>query len=262
MQELILEQPESLVHVQEEPALEIALPQVFIQPELTALQRGQLPHLEGLIARLYRSHVQGSMVLGLDYQALVNEFQPLFTWAVACWDYLLSTEGCRFVLRNGEERYACRGDYRVVTDRDYSRLTHRIFRQCVFEFAHTACPQSFAGYLRTHFWDAVLLAYRKLEDPPDLRQRKLTAYSYLRCIPYRFFKAYHHELVARVLRALPSEHHRVLERYFLHFETLPAAAQHLELPLETSEERLRSALTTLLIHHRLTYCLLRQIERY
>lgn len=262
MQDLILEQPESLIHVQEEPALEIALPQVFSQPDLTVLQRGQLPHLEGLITRLYQQHVQGSLVLGPEYQALVNEFQPLFTWAIACWDYLLSTEGCRFVPRAGEERYGCRGDYRVVTDRDYSRLAHRVFRQCCFELAQAGAAPSFAGYLRTHFWDALRLAYCKLENPPDPRQRNLTAYSYLRCIPYRFFNTYHHELVSRTLQTLPPEHHHVLERYFLHFETLPAVAQHGGVPLETSEERLRSGLTTLLIHHRLVYCLLRQIERY
>ena len=115
-----------LVFVQDEPALEIALPQVFDQPSLATLQRGKLPNVEALVARLYRSmpsNPQGG--LGPDYQELVAEFQPLFTWAIACWDYLLSTEGCRFVLRNGEQKNGARGDYRVITDKDYSRMVDR-----------------------------------------------------------------------------------------------------------------------------------------
>src|SRR3990167_7873859 len=122
--------------VQEEPALEIALPQVFDQPPLGVLQRGKLANVEMAVAKIFRNHqTNPKLGLGTDYQELVNEFQPLFTWAIACWDFLLSTEGCRFVPRNGEQRYGVRGDYRAFTDKDFSRLIHSLFRVCVLECA-------------------------------------------------------------------------------------------------------------------------------
>jgi hypothetical protein len=261
---LMLEPVEEFVQVQDEPALEIALPQVFTQPELTLLQRGKLPHVEELAIRFSSTYLSrnGTSTLGPDYQELVNEFQPLFTWAIACWDYLLSTEGCRFILRAGDERLYCRGDYRAVTDKDYSRLVHRIFRQCVLDFAHTSQGHPLAGFLRTHFWDAVLRAYRKFEDPPDPRQRKLTPYSYLRCVPYQFLNSFHHELVYRTVQKLSRDELRAIELYFLRFHTLPATSQAMNLPSEAVDECLRRGLLTLLIEDRLVYCLLRQIERY
>lgn len=256
---------DELVQVQDEPALEIALPQVFIQPTLTTLQRGKLPHVEWLVARLYRAAVEANgsgAGLGPDYQALVNEFQPLFTWGMACWDFLLSTEGCRFLPRHPGDKVCYRGDYRVVTDVDYSRLLHRVFRQCVLACARTSIEQSLSGYLRVHFWHAVLSAYRELENPPDPHQRTLTAYSYLRCVPYQFLNAYHHELVHRTLHALSPQERRTIDAYFLHFLKLEAAAEAVSLPVEQANATLRRGLLSLLLEHRLVYCLLRQIERY
>jgi len=263
MQEMLLEHVEDFEPVQDEPALEIALPQVFTQPALTTLQRGKLRHAEALIGTLAEAHAgHNGAPLGPDYQLLVNEFQPLFTWATACWDYLLSTEGCRFVLRSGDEKLYSRGDYRAVTDTEYSRLVHRVFRQCVLDFPQAGTGQSFTGYLRAQFWGAVLDTYRRLEDPPDPRQRTLTPYSYLRCIPYQFLNAFHHELVHRTVRRLPAQELRAVERYFLHFDTLPAAAEAMAAAPEQVEELLRRALLALLVSDRLVYCLLRQIERY
>ncbi len=261
---LDLEPQAELVQVQEEPALEIALPQVFSQPPLVTLQRDKLPHIELLVARLHQMQMDshGTASLGQDYQALVTEFQPLFAWATACWDYLLSTEGCRFVARHGDERLYSRGDYRAVTDRDYSRLVHRIFRMCVFAFAQTPVDQTLASYLRTHFWDAVAGAYRTLDEPLDPRQRKLTAYSYLRCVPYQFLNRYHHELVHGIVQKLPREEQRALNLYFLQFFTLDAAAHTMELSLDAADDLLRRGLFPLLCDDRLVYCLLRQIERY
>lgn len=255
---------EELVQVQEEPALEIALPQVFIQPDLTALQRGKLANVEWLVARLYRvfADSNGTAPLGSDYQALVTEFQPLFAWGIACWDYLLTIEGCRFGLRHGDEKLYARGDYRVITDGDYSRLLHRVFRDCVLAFAHFPSYHSLSSYLRANFWTAVLQAYRKLEDPPDPLQRKLTAYSYLRCVPYRFLNRFHHELVLDTLTRVPRLERGALDQYFLNFRTLPATADALRLPAEDAEAALRRGLSGLLLHDRLVYCLLRQIERY
>ncbi|MBI2884995.1 MAG: hypothetical protein HYY15_02355 [Candidatus Omnitrophica bacterium] len=260
---------EELVHVQEEPALEIALPQVFTQPDLGALRRGKLPHAEWLVAQLYQTHAaalhSGEAIpggLGPAYQELVQEFQPLFTWGIACWDFLLSTEGCRFVPRTSDERRSARGDYRAFTDRDHSRLLHRIFRQEVFAFAHDPAESSLAGYLRARFWPEVVAAYNKLSDPPNPLERKLSAYSYLRCIPYQFLNSVHQTLVADALSTLPRQERATVEGYFLRFQTISGTAQLMSFSEEAVETLLQRSLVTLLTRDRLVYCLLRQIERY
>ena len=257
------------LNVQEEPALEIALPQVFTQPELGSLRRGKLPHVEWLVAQLYQTHAAalntGEPIpggLGPSYQALVQEFQPLFTWGIAYWDFLLSTEGCRFVARTSDERRSVRGDYRAFTDRDYSRLLHHIFRHCAFAFAHDPTESSLAGYLRARFWPDVVSTYDKLNEPVDQTQRKLTSYSYLRCIPYQFLNSVHQILVADALAPLPREERQALEWYFLHFQTLSSTAQLMSAAEDTVEALLHRGLITLLTRDRLAYCLLRQIERY
>ena len=251
------------VHVQEEPALEIALPQVFVQPILTVLQRGKVPHVEALVAQIFRrSQADPDGALGPDYQELVTEFQPLFAWTTACWDYLLSTEGCRFVPRHGEQRLGVRGDYRALTDRDYSRMVHGIFRSCILEFARQPNEQSLSQWLREHLWPIILETYRRFENPPDPRQRILTPYSYLRCIPYQFLNDFHHELVYATVHRLPEMERRAIDAYFLHFCTEAAAAESLGRSTEALLAWLRQGLLKLLINDRLVYCLLRQIERY
>jgi len=251
------------VYVQDEPALELALPQVFTQPELITLQRGRLPHVEALVAKIARRQIdQPGAPLGPEYQELVNEFQPFFTWSIACWDYLLSTEGCRFVPRGGEHRYGIRGDYRVVTDKDYSRMVHALFRTSVFEFAQQPEAPLLAAWLRERFWPRILESYRQLEQPADPRQRTLTAYSYLRCIPYKFLNDFHHQLVHETIADLPERERQAIAAYFLHFYTDAASAQQLACSLEEFLAFLRQGLVKLLINDRLVYCLLRQIERY
>jgi len=252
-----------LVSVQEEPELDIALPQVFEQPELTVLQRGRLANVEGLVAQLFRRFRDNPAgALGPDYQELVNEFQPLFAWTTASWDYLLSTEGCRFVPRHGELRAGVRGDYRAVTDKDYSRLVHGLFRRCVFEFAQQPEVPSLTPWLRERFWTTVLEAYRQLENPPDPHQRILTPYSYLRCIPYQFLNEFHHALVYSTAQRLPPAEWKAVDGYFLHFFTEQASAEFMGCPAEEWRASLRQAMVKLLIDERLVYCLLRQIERY
>lgn len=251
------------VYIQEEPALEIALPQVFVRPELTALQRGKIVNVEALVAQIFRYHQANPEAgLGADYQELITEFQPLFRWATACWDYLLSTEGCRFVPRHGEVRLGVRGDYRAVTEKDYSRIVHGIFRVCVLEFARRPSVASLNEWLRERFWPLTLEAYRRLEHPPDPRQRMLTAYSYLRCAPYEFLNDYHQQLVYATVQRLPSMEWRALDVYFLRFFTEAASAASLGTSSEELLALLREALTKLLVNDRLVYCLLRQIERY
>ncbi|MDP3721935.1 MAG: hypothetical protein Q8R91_00320 [Candidatus Omnitrophota bacterium] len=264
------QEPQTIA-VQDEPALEIALPQVFVQPTLTALQRGRRPHVEALAVQIaQRVQLNPTQGLGPDYQELVNEFQPLFAWAIACWDYLLSTEGCRFVPRSPLQKSGARGDYRVVTDKDFSRLAHGAFRRCVLDFAETTPsgadtsphPTSLSRRLRERFWPLLLQAYRELEQPPDPRQRILTPYSYLRCVPYQFLNPFHQDLVDAAVQRLPVRERQALDAYFLQFSTEPAAAEALGCPVEELRSALRQGLLTLLLEHRLVYCLLRQIERY
>ena len=252
-----------LVLVQEEPALELAFPQTFTQPELGALQRERIPNVEALVAKILSNYNANAIAgLGADYQALVSEFAPLFTWAMASWDYLLSTQGCRFVPRNLERKIGIRGDYTAFSDKDFSRLVHRVFRQCVLDFAQQPDARSLAEWLRRHFWPMTLKVYEKLEEPADPHQRTLTAYSYLRCVPYKFLNNYHHELVYSATKQLPPNQRQAIETYFLHFYTESATANAISIPRETSSALLRGGLTQLLIHDRLVYCLLRQIERY
>jgi len=256
-------QQHATVYAQEEPALEIALPQVFEQPTLTYLQRGKLPHVEALVAQLFRRHhAEPDGPLGSDYQELVTEFQPLFAWALASWDYLLSTEGCRFLPRTHKQKFGVRGDYAAITDKEYSRMVHTIFRDAVFAFAQTPEAPSLSQWLRERFWPSVLDAYRRLSQPPDPRQRALTPYSYLRCVPYQFLNAYHQDLVDATLRRLPEREWQALDVYFLHFFTEPASAQAMTVSQDEWFETMRHGLIKLLIDHRLVYCLLRQIERY
>ena len=251
------------VYVQEEPALEIALPQVFEQPVLEGLQRGKVPNVEGLVAQIFRRYqTNPDGGLGNDYQELVTEFQPLFRWAIACWDYLLSTEGCRFLPRHGEVRLGVRGDYRAVSDKDYSRIIHGVFRACVLEFAQQPSASSLSEWLRQRFWPLTLEAYRRLDQPSDPRQRTLTPYSYLRCVPYEFLNEYHQDLVYTTAQRLPVMEWRALEAYFLHFYTEAASAHTLSTSHEELIALLRQGLIKLLINNRLVYCLLRQIERY
>lgn len=251
------------VYVQEEPALEIALPEVCSQPELTVLQRGKVSNVEALVGQIFRRHqANPDAALGPDYQELVTEFQPLFAWTVACWDYLLSTEGCRFVPRHGEQRFGVRGDYRAVTDKDYSRIVHGLFRACVLEFAQQPSAPLLSQWLRERLWPAVAESYRRLENPPDPRQRTLTPYSYLRCVPYQFLNEFHHDLVYTIVQQLPSMEQQAIHAYFLQFYTEAASAEALGCPVEELLGHLRGALVKLLVNHRLVYCLLRQIERY
>ncbi|MBI3021061.1 MAG: hypothetical protein HYY59_03560, partial [Candidatus Omnitrophica bacterium] len=53
-----------------------------------------------------------------------------------------------------------------------------------------------------------------------------------------------------------------IDAYFLHFFTEAASAEALGAEAEALGHLLRQGLMKLLIHERLVYCLLRQIERY
>ena len=264
MVELDLESVDTeYVAVQDEPALELALPQVFVQPALTTVRRGKCSDVDALLTTIAQHHQQHpDEPLGEDYQALVTEFQPFFVWTTACWDYLLSTEGVRFLSRNGEHRVGIRGDYRVATEKDYSRLVHRTFRECLFAYAQHPRTQSFGQWLTEQFWPRLLEAYQQWQYPSDPRQRTLSPYSYLRCVPYQFLNDFHHTLVYSTVKTLPPVEQQAIDSYFFHFYTEQASAETMRYPHEQWLTVLRAGLLKLLINHRLVYCLLRQIERY
>ncbi len=248
----------------EEPELEIALPHGISQPPLMSVQRGQLSHVEWIVARLHRAQLAlpEPGPLGRNYQAVVNEFQPLLAWTLSCWDYLLSTEGCRFTERTDQEKLWYRGDYRPVLQRDFSRLAHRAFRQCVLDYAQTTTEATLAHFLKARLWPTIVVAYRRLAEPSDPRQRRLTPYSYLRCVPYQFLNACHQRMVMDAVDQLPDVESHAVDAYFLHFLTLASTAKRMACSPDEAEGRLRRGLLAMLPNNRLAYCLLRQIERY
>ena len=263
MSTLVYDPQEEILTVQEEPELEIALPQVFEQLKLGRLCRGKLPNIERRIAELHQRQFAGPAgPLGPEYQLIVTEFQPLFAWAIASWDFLLTTEGVRFAPRTADEKAHRRGDYRVVTSTDFSRLAHKMFRQCIFEFASLPVEETFASFLGARFWPALKSTYCHLDEPLDPRQRKLTGYSYLRCSPYTFLNAHHQELVLRRLRQLSHTEFEAVKWYFLHFFSFGASAAQLTRPEEETAALLQQTMMTLASTDRLVYYLLRQIERY
>ena len=258
-----LTETDGAVLIQEEPALDLALPHLFRRPAPPlAFARGRAP-VTKLVRRALEAHGDGAMPqFGEAYGELLVEFQPALGWAVSCWDYLLSTEGCRFVPREMGERRYHRSDYRAVTEPDYARLVQRAFKQRLLAYRPVEDGGSFAGYLRQSFWPALREDYRQLNQPIDARHRTLTPLSYLRCTPYQFLNEYHETLVREALRGLATADRRVLERYYLQFFTREAASEALGVAPTDFEQAQETALRRLRGRSTLAYHLLRQIERY
>jgi len=249
---------QALIAAEPDPQL---LPGVYRQPPLKRLQRGHLD-LELTLRQWLRARLRkNATLLHHAQQALEGEFAPLLNWALASWDYVLTTEGCRFLLRKDGEHWGMRGDYRACLASDYHRLVIHTFRHCVETFAHQ--PQhSLPMYLAETFWPRVRATYQNLSQPPDPRQRLLTGYSYLRCVPYQFLNDYHHVLVSRVVQALPTVERRTIELYFLRFFTDEATARAQEVALATCQTYKLRALHRLAQTNSLACALLLQIERY
>ncbi len=248
----------------EEEALPVLLemPRIWRRPKMPAF-RPSPPLARKLLTQVRRSRQRlDSAAFGLAYGKLLAECQPWIRWALSCWEYLLSTEGCRFLLRSAQEKRYCRGDYRVFTEADFSRWVHRAFKECLL--MHLAGPPTadFQWSLRRNLWPTIVGSYRALEQPPDERQRHLTAYSYLRCVPYQFLNSYHHERVAATLNGLPSDQRRVVELYYLCFFKEEAAWGALQISGEVFQRLREDALKTLAQRDSLTCALLLQIERY
>ena len=245
------------------PDLDLEMPRVVRRPAAPPLRSPRkavrrLLHL----ARLAR--LEGNALeFGKTYGALTGEFRPDLQWALSCWDYLLSNQGCRFLARNSQEKLYSRGDYRVFGPNDFEGLVYRTFRECLIGFlSEQASRCGFERFLRQQLWARIHDSYRLLEDPPDRNQRKLTPYSYLRCVPYQFLNRYHHDRVYEVIGRLPFPLRRTVQLYHLSFYREEAAAGLAEIDNLEFRRRRWAAMRVIAEKDYLSFRLLRQIERY
>jgi hypothetical protein len=242
-----------------EPAQELERPRIFRQPRRPPFARGKAK-IDRLFALIRSTTSNGHGVQA--YEDLLEEYEPALRWALASWDFLLSTEGYRYLLRTPEERMHCHGDYRTFVERDFSRLVHRTFRRCVQEFTDDPRRGRFTRFLEQELWSRIRSGYGSLRYPHDPRQRLLTDYSYLRCTPYQFLNQYHQTIVTTTLAQIEPPDRQLLDLYFLRFFTDDAIAAALRTEPETIVAHRRHALTHVGRANHLTYALLQQIERY
>lgn len=253
--------PELLIE-EECPALDIAMPRVYRRPVMPFLQRRRKP-LQHLIQEAHRAYRAADGVgFNKAYGQLTSEFNPAIQWALSCWEYLLSTEGCRFLPRSAYEKSYCRGDYRVFTENDYHRLVHKAFKDCLIKHVADSKEQSFHSFLRESFWVEIVNGYRGLENPPNSNQRRLTGYSYLRCAPYQFLNGHHHRRVYKAVKRLPLQLQQVVTLYHLHFYKEEAVVTQAGISLHIFRRRRTEALKRIAAKDRLSCALLTQIERY
>ena len=244
------------------PDFDLEMPRVYKRPSPPPLRRAgrSTRKLLALAGPAYRNNNSG--LFGKIYGALSAEFRADLQWALSCWDYLLSTQGCRFVARDSHEKLYSHGDYRVFTKNDFEGLVYRSFRECLVNFAAQPQAMGFERFLRDTLWPRISDAYQRLEEPANPNQRKLTAYSYLRCAPYQFLNRYHHERVYRVVRRLPSLLRKTVELYHLSFYREEAACNESGLTQMEFKRKRWSALRVIARKDYLSFRLLRQIERY
>ncbi len=248
--------------ISEEPALEIEFPRVFVQPKIESYCRGK-SNTSQLLRSTKKSHISGNgEAFTRAYNELVVEFRPFLNWAFSCWDYLLTTEGIRYLSRPEGEKLYCHGDYRAFTDKDFYRFTYRIFKECALSCDPRPKEADFVFYLKKNYWQKIVEEYKKLENPPDPRQRKLTLYSYLRCVPYEFLNNHHQEVVNNTLGMLEKEEREIIEAYFLNFFKEEEILQTKNIAAEDFSRLKEEGLNKLALLNPLVYALLLQIERY
>ncbi|MCM8766006.1 MAG: hypothetical protein NC920_04080 [Candidatus Omnitrophica bacterium] len=248
--------------IAEEPDLELDFPQVFVQPKLNNSCRGK-SNISKLLREIQRSQQRrDGEGFTRAYNELVGEFQPFLQWAFSCWDYLLTTEGIRYVNRPEGEKLYCHGDYRAFTDKDFHRLIYKVFKECTLAYAEKTDGKNFIFYLKNKFWKKILEEYKKLETPSDPRQRKLTQYSYLRCVPYEFFNRYHQEKVEEILHRLKKEEQEIVKLYFMNFYKIEEILKIKNLTLNAFQKLKEETLRKIAHLDTLVYALLLQIERY
>ncbi len=247
---------------EEAPLLDIALPRVERRPSPPVFYLKK-PHVQKIIAQACAAYQAGNGPgFGQAYGQLVALFQPWIRWGLSCWEYLLSTEGCRFVPRSLEEKRYCRGDYRVFGENDFQSFVHRAFKERLLDDAHPAGSGDFGWQLRKKLWPTILTNSRELAHPADARQRLLTAYSYLRCTPYQFLNSYHHQRVMATVKQLASPHRQVIDLYYLQFYREEAVLETAGVNQIAFRRRQMGALRAIAAWDYLSCVLLMQIERY
>lgn len=252
-----LAEPDELVF--KEPGLDIELPRVFILPK-PSLNKVNTPKAREALRKVQEAHIECDReAFAFWYDRAAAILFPITNWLISCWDYLLTVEGPRFTERTESERAYLRGDYRVVRVNDYQKLVFREFKRFCLEHEPGAfTPQKTAHeLLRT-----VRRAYADLEKPRDYNQRNLTAYSYLRCVPYAFLNKYHENRVKQTIQKLPREERITVELYFLHFYSPESCARKAKTSLQSINRSLERGLTKLARKDFLSYRLLLQIARY
>ncbi|MCM8784438.1 MAG: hypothetical protein NC818_06695 [Candidatus Omnitrophica bacterium] len=246
----------------EEIPPEMDFPQVFVQPKLEVCCRGKNNILQ-LLRKIKKSREKKDGASFTDaYNKLLVEFRPFLKWASSCWDYLLTTEGIRYVSRPETEKAYCHGDYRAFTDKDFHHLIHKVFKACAITYAEKNDGKSFIFYLKKNFWENILEEYKRLENPQDPRQRKLTLYSYLRCVPYEFLNHYHQEIVDNTLMKLEKEEKEIIESYFLNFLKEEEIVKIRKISIEDFYRFKEEVLYKISLLNPLVSALLMQIERY
>ena len=250
---------------EEIPPLDLDMPRVFRRPLAPIFTRGRTS-VHALISRTHQAlRQEDPSSFGRCYGELLAEFQPAIGWAQSCWEYLLSTQGCRFLPRSMNEKLYCRGDYRVFQENDFHRLIHRAFKELLlgfFDQAANAMPLCFERNLKKNFWPTIVRIYQELEQPPDARHRVLTGYSYLRCVPYQFLNDYHHDRVTAAVGTLPLPEREVVELYYLRFYKEEAVVASAKISLHAFRRRRARALRAIAEADPLSRALLIQIERY
>lgn len=258
----LLTEPETLEQLMAAEPAPASLPGVYRQPQRSAVRRG-LADVEALSRQWTRAWLRKDVArIAAARQSLEHEFTPLMDWALASWDFLLTAEGCRFLLRKPGEKWGAHGDYRACESPDYHRLVIHCFRELLQQFAAGSSELALIPYLAESLWPTVRAAYQALSQPPDARQRTLTAYSYLRCVPYQFLNRYHHTLVQRVVQTLAPVERGVIDLYYLHFFTEQVVAATAALRPSTAHAYKLRALRRIAQRNTLTCALLLQIERY
>ncbi|MCM8779096.1 MAG: hypothetical protein NC834_04875 [Candidatus Omnitrophica bacterium] len=246
----------------EEPPLELDFPRVFVQPRLESCSQGK-KDIPRLLKKIEQSKKERNGETFTEaYNELVVEFRPILNWAHSCWDYLLTTQGVRYLMRPEGEKLYCHGDYRAFTDRDFHRLIYKVFKECILDCAGKNNCKNFILYLKKNFWKRILEEYNKLENPPDPKQRKLTPYSYLRCVPYEFMNRYHQERVEGILKRLKCEEQEIVKLYFLNFYRIEEILRIKNLTPQAFQNFKKDILYKIACLDTLVYSLLLQIERY
>ena len=139
---------------------------------------------------------------------------------------------------------------------------HRSFKSTLVDFLTTQPALSFEKHVRQAFWKNTRHQYIQLEEPEDTKQRKLTALSYLRCVPYEFLNDHHQNRLTSALSILTTTEHQLIATYFLRFYRIKVAADQIGLSASALQKKKTQALKRLRRHDPIVSALLLQIERY